>query len=460
MALWRPSKPYIWTPNRRLLRGYCGQLVAGGGGGGGGTISPSFFVSPTGSDSNNGTSRSTPFLTMGKAQSAMINQPANGIKATTMMAGTYHVSSTLTITTSDNGTTWQYDSQSGVNTAVIDGGGNTAPVTLSGPINGWTWNGIKVQNVGNTGITRVDTSAVQTANNITIMNSEFANTTGLSSGAASQGAVCMFDTTNTTIKNNYFHNMISCAFTIIAYYSGQKINGAVVSGNVCLNTCTGSTDNGAIYFDCNGSGASAGGATVTNNFVRDYGASNQTDCHAIYFDDNASGITASGNVLGPPTVGSGANSKGPFLIHDGTNNKITGNIVDLGSDGNTWTAVWYDNGGIDMSGSTFTGNCVLSKFTGGLNTSFSGQNGFAFFQNAPSGGNFTISGNNYWNYAGGGSVFSNGTQTSDSSPTNTNPNLSGYLYGNPTSPSGFPPIVGGWGPPGFVIPSSTNHSTP
>jgi hypothetical protein len=77
-----------------------------------------------------------------------------------------------------------------------------------------------------------------------------------------------------------------------------------------------------------------------------------------------------------------------------------------------------------------------------------------------------VNNNLYWNYASGGSIFSNGNLVSDSNPIHQDPQISGYLYTVSASspvynaPVNFPHIVGGWGPPGFVIPSSTNHSTP
>jgi hypothetical protein len=76
----------------------------------------------------------------------------------------------------------------------------------------------------------------------------------------------------------------------------------------------------------------------------------------------------------------------------------------------------------------------------------------------------------YWNYAAGGLVFHNGingTIAGDTSPINgVDPQISGWTYtiaaGSPVfnSPVNFPHIIGGWGPPGFVIPSSSNHSNP
>jgi hypothetical protein len=78
----------------------------------------------------------------------------------------------------------------------------------------------------------------------------------------------------------------------------------------------------------------------------------------------------------------------------------------------------------------------------------------------PKGFSYTIQNNAYWNYAAGGPVSSNGTVASDSSPITEDPQLSGWTYeiasGSPVynSPVNFAPIVGGWGPTGYVIPES------
>jgi hypothetical protein len=116
-----------------------------------------------------------------------------------------------------------------------------------------------------------------------------------------------------------------------------------------------------------------------------------------------------------------------------------------------------------MEGDTFTGNIVISNFTGGLRTTVSGVTGHAYFESTPAdpmGSSYTIQGNAYWNYASGGSVWSNGTVTSDSSPITKDPQLSGWTYdiagGSAvfSSAVNFAAIVGEWGPPGYVIPQT------
>lgn len=88
----------------------------------------SYFVSPNGSDSADG-SVAAPFLTLAHAQQAM--QQSSTIKTTQIFPGTYYLSGTLALTASDNGETWEPVT------------GQTGPVVISGGevITGWTSQG-------------------------------------------------------------------------------------------------------------------------------------------------------------------------------------------------------------------------------------------------------------------------------------------------------------------------------
>jgi hypothetical protein len=74
--------------------------------------------------------------------------------------------------------------------------------------------------------------------------------------------------------------------------------------------------------------------------------------------------------------------------------------------------------------------------------------------------------NMYYNY-GSGSLSTTGNQFGDADPiTGSNPLTSGMTYaiasGSPAfnNPAEFPGIVGGWGPPGYVIPSTGTPPSP
>lgn len=91
-----------------------------------------FYVSPTGSDGNSGTSQSSPFQTLRKAQSAVraVDQSASGPITVYLAGGDYRLSSPLTFTAADSGSNgdiwWRAES-------------GAAPVISGGTrISGWT----------------------------------------------------------------------------------------------------------------------------------------------------------------------------------------------------------------------------------------------------------------------------------------------------------------------------------
>src|ERR1700722_8619311 len=65
-----------------------------------------FYVSPTGSDANSGTSASAPFQTLAKAQAAVraVDQATSGAITVNLAGGTYRITSPLTFTAADSGT--------------------------------------------------------------------------------------------------------------------------------------------------------------------------------------------------------------------------------------------------------------------------------------------------------------------------------------------------------------------
>ena len=68
-------------------------------------------------------SPSSPFQTLGKAQRAM---QRSSIKATYPTTGTYNLSSTFTLTSSDNGETWAAYPSDPPNSAILDGGSTSS----------------------------------------------------------------------------------------------------------------------------------------------------------------------------------------------------------------------------------------------------------------------------------------------------------------------------------------------
>jgi hypothetical protein len=98
--------------------------------------SEGFFVSPTGSDSNSGTSSASPFKTPFAAQqavrAALRGHPKPSHISVTLAAGIYHLERPLNLTLADSspGTTITYKAAASAGRG--GSGGSVAPVTLSG----------------------------------------------------------------------------------------------------------------------------------------------------------------------------------------------------------------------------------------------------------------------------------------------------------------------------------------
>jgi hypothetical protein len=198
-----------------------------------------------------------------------------------------------------------------------------------------------------------------------------------------------------------------------ATQSGDSYSGCDIENNVILRTNVNNPDNGAIYFEGLDDGASTN-TTVKNNFIRDYGSS-ANFTKGIYFDDFSSNITVTGNVIA---------GTGEFALqyHAGYNNRVSGNIIDLGSAGNQWVAFYQNDTPPvainNMAGNTFTGNIVVnsgSTVKPAWDVNISGQA-------LP-----TVANNVYHNYSGG---TTSGGGITDTNPVPEDPQLSGWTYTN------------------------------
>jgi hypothetical protein len=437
---------------------------SGAGGQWGGTPDANAIViAPNGNDSNPCTVNS-PCQTLERAQ--QVARSASD-KTVYLRAGTYNRSQTLTLDSNDNGETWMTYPGDPVNSAIIDGGNTISPFAMSGSFSNFTWNGIKVQNCATTCFVTTDSTL---KNALVWKNSEFANIGAVNCVEGTPCAAIATDNcTNCVYSHNYVHNLEGFGIEMLAYNAGDSINGSVITGNVVTDFCQVQSDCGGIYTNMNGTGSNGGSISIANNFVRDGGSPSLTnDVIDVYLDDKTSNATVNGNVLAPPcagclNAGNTNNSTAVGINNDntapgsGVNNTVTGNILDIGNSSYFSTVI----GG--TTNTTIKGNIVLSNFTGPLHTVNCAGTGFPYCQSAGGTSGYTIASNDYYNYASDGSIFSNGNIVSDSDPINVDPQISGYTVaqGSPVfSQINFQPIQGGWGPPGFVIPSSTNHSNP
>lgn len=431
------------------------------------SIVPAFYVAPSGSDINAGTIRA-PFETLAAAQKAM--QKSRLIKTTYIRGGMYRVSSSLKLGREDSGETWMYYPPDGIDTAVLDGGDTVAGgmIAIDGASN-LTINGLKLQhyydygiNGGFSGAAHPETRDVPHGAGNLIENCDvgFNVITKWESSGISVSAP------DTYIINNYVHDVGSQGIAIYAYFPGDSIDGSVIANNLVLRAVQRMSDGGGIYVSMHGiSRSEIQHVTVANNYVRDMGAANTWGVNGIYLDDLASNVLVIGNVVGPPNLTTGTGPHSRYGTHDicafnnnsGNHNVYTGNIIDLGSAGNEFIALFYydrdEMFDVGMDGNSFTRNIIVSNIAGPLKADSEEKTAYAYNESKdPAGYGYTIKDNVYWNSAAGHRVFSNGTLSSDSNPIIEDPLLSEWAYAvASTSPVFHVPVCwqgieGGWGP--------------
>ena len=113
-----------------------------------------------------------------------------------------------------------------------------------------------------------------------------------------------------------------------------------------------------------------------------------------------------------------------------------------------------------MTDNAFTGNIFVGNWSGTQESYALGVGPVAYAQGGLALVDPTCTHNMYFNYSGG-LLNTNGNGFDDASPiTGQDPLISGVTYdlasNSPAfvAPVKFPVIVGGWGPPGYVIPQS------
>src|SRR6185437_5315626 len=238
-----------------------------------------FFVSPTGSDRNHGRSAREPFGTLEHAQSAL---RGSRCKVVCLRAGIYPLDEPLMLTAADDGETWRYYPDDGVNTAALHGGDRTPRgIEIDGASN-VTINGLSVEHFTTFGI-----EAKGGATNVTIENCDVGF---LTSKKSPSDAIALSNAPHSTISHNYVHDISSFGIAVYAYYAGQSADGDVVTGNVLERVTTAEGDAGAIYTDMFGTGSAGGYVTISNNYVKDWGGPSGNQ-HAVYLDDSSSNVT-------------------------------------------------------------------------------------------------------------------------------------------------------------------------
>lgn len=419
-----------------------------------------FYVAPDGNDMNSGLSPAHAFATLNAAQAAM---RSSKIKTTYIRKGTYFpyqrsidifgkgnkLKFGLILDSADAGETWSYYPPDGYNTAILDGR-STGPDSGTGVMvmikcKRITWNGIQIQNYIWNGIfiNHSDSTAITNS----IIHDGTYNMTGHNKNQSGAGAILAVQSPDLLISNNVIYHIAFCGILVGSTSPGGNISNTIIQNNVVLNTMIGwedkvpIKDGGAIYLIDRLH--SSNNIIIRNNFISNYGNSTNWS-KGLYFDDGASNIVATGNII----TGTGEYA---IQYHEGYNIVVTGNIIDIGDCGNHFIA-YYQAAGISwsaMQGNVFAHNIVIAS-------SSNGGKGWSIdrVDSLPN-----IKDNVYYNYAGKLIVTRGNELKQDKTSIYENPLICGYLYFiNPNSPVyrspvNFPPIVGRWGPPGYVIPA-------
>ena len=408
-----------------------------------------FYVSPNGHDSNNG-SLNYPFKTLERARDTMRSCT---IKTVYLRLGEYARSQTFILDSNDNGQKWLNYPGDPINSAILNGNGIQDVIDILGGsdiiiegllVKNYTSRGIGVHGGKGWGNAAPYFNQTYSAakNNIirnNIVEAGIVPAPGWDrAGINTQGTV-----PNTQIINNVVRNTTGYGIGIWSLQAGDDISGTEVKNNALLNTCSTVNDGAAIY--TNDRTAASTNVLIENNFIRDYGQF-ANFVRAVYLDDRASNTIVRGNII----AGTG---RQPILLHGGNNNQVTGNIIDIGNSGKMSVLNYAISGTSTMTGNKFTGNIIISSYAidsaGGAYL----KTGTVTFPE--------IKYNYYYNYSTGivntGGLF---YELKDSFPLQGDPKLSGWKYelsstspvfNNPTN---FPPIVGHWGPPGYMIPAA------
>lgn len=301
--------------------------------------SQALFVSPNGSDSNDGRTANTPFQTLEQAQKA---SQEISIKIIYLRGGLYSRTSALQLTEKDEGQSWlAYPGE----TPVLDGGDSTSEAfsILRSKNIAIRW--MKIQNFAHNGIKAVNSTQLFFDSN-TIINIH-------SDGWNQGGIVLLNGVADAIVSHNHVQN--------IGYSGLLSANGASdfrglvrFEFNRILDTCLAVHDCGALYSDDRTHNSI--GVVMKNNIIGNFGKPS-TGGRGIYLDDNQSNAVVTENIV----YGEG---DWPIQIHGGDHHLIRNNIFDITVAGQLGLYQWIDTGNFPnygMKENIFTCNVVYHK---------------------------------------------------------------------------------------------------
>lgn len=300
-----------------------------------------FYVSPTGSDSNDGVTSNTPFQTLERAQKAA---QESSIKTIYLRDGLYTRTTPLQLTAKDEGQSWLgYPGE----TPTLDGGNNTSEAITVVSSKNITVRWLKIQNFARIGIKAQNSTQLFFDSN-TIMNIR-------SDGWNQGGIVLLNGIADALVSHNHVEN--SGYSGLMSANIPSDFRGLVrFEFNKILNTCLSVRDCGALYSDDRAHDpAKPMGVVMKNNIIGDFGDPD-TGGRAIYLDDNQSFAIVTDNII----YGKG---DWPIQIHGGDHNLIRNNIFDITKAGQLGLYQWSDQGKIPnykMVENHFTCNIIYS----------------------------------------------------------------------------------------------------
>jgi beta-glucanase (GH16 family) len=458
-----------------------------------------FYVATNGNDNNAGTLQS-PFVTLGKCQSAM--EASSTIKTCYIRAGTYKMqqsagtgcsasSEALLLADSDKGETWSFYPPDGYDSAIIDGGASGSNNGLDTGIciqtSNVTIDGLQLQHFGSNFIHVLGGPNATITNNIVHDSYDQPFVAAIKMDTLSQGA---------HVTHNVVYNVASNGISSHSCNGGyggcaQGISNDVIAYNVVYNYCEDDYDCGAIEFQDYDSPSSTN-ILAAYNYVRDGDlvgpGAPQNDGggigggRALYMDDGTSNVTYKGNII------TGKNEY-CVQIHGGANDIFKNNICDLQPPasnqtiGNDGMSITYLQNSSHVAANYMTNNHSDNNIIIGNDPN--GGNGYDGDGTAPS--KLEISNSAYHNYASGpsGSCDVGGINDCGAGGTDSSPQSISTLF-NPcptdgadswsfelessspalSSPISFPQSAsdtgvawgrpGFWGPPGYKIPHTGN----
>jgi hypothetical protein len=315
-----------------------------------GIAAAAFYVSPSGNDSNPGTLAS-PFLTFGQCQIAM---RASVNKTCYPRAGTYIMSTGLTLDHRDVGETWSYYPPDGINSAMLTQTGSFAFFTIQ----------TGADEVTITGLAATGNEAISQSGCGSTSQAKFAD--AWLSAAASAGpnnltltynvlntfdcGVLLLEANNPTFSFNQLTN-IGYAGLFLGHVTGAATQ-SIFQGNIFYDILPGGTPATNAY-------AVAGGAASTGNTSNITFLNNQAyNCHTwtcfnahsgtnLYWYNNIAVFANNGGNVG--LFSNIAQAPGTNV-----NNIMAGNIADSGANGST----------INTSAYNMCGNVGCSSNTG------------------------------------------------------------------------------------------------